>query len=126
MVETFTWCPSPGPVRTRSLRLTEVKYGDGYTHRVTTGINPIQDSWAVLFVGTQTYLNDIDGFLFANAVQGFWWKPPGWPGVTSAPLMTCDEWTLTYTDRQRDGQLLGSLNATFVRQYNIQPGGPMP
>jgi phage-related protein len=114
---TFQWSPIPGAARARRQRMVTVDYGDGYIHRATMGINVEIDSWTVGFAGDQETLEAIDDFITAYAVGGFWWTPPG---RSTAELFVCDEWTVTYSDRNGTG-LLGSITAVFDRVYNIQP-----
>jgi phage-related protein len=120
MAATFdpAWCPAPEVSRERSQRLTEITYGDGYTHRLVIGRNPLNDIWNVTFNGDETLLDAIDLFLVSNSVAGFYWTPPAHVQI----FVTCDSWTLTWRDRARGGgQLLGSISATFRRNYNLQP-----
>jgi phage-related protein len=116
MPATFTWCPAPGVTQTTAPRLYEAKYGDGYTHRLTTGLNPLQQTWNAVFPGTRAALAEIEIFLQDNGVPGFYWAFFG-PDI----LVTCDEWTVTVNDRTRGGELIGTLAATFRRSWNLQP-----
>lgn len=117
MAETFTWCVAPGAHRTRKQRVASSNYGDGYRHRASIGLNINLDSWAIGITADAATLKAVDDFITANAVRGFWWIPPG---AAAAIFVTCDEWALTYSDRNAAG-LVGSISATFDRCYNLQP-----
>ena len=117
MAETFRWCPLLGANRLRRPRIVEAAYGDGYAHRASVGINVLQDQWEVTFAGDEITLAEIDDFLGDNGIPGFWFR-----ALPTAPLIlvVCDEWRLSFSDRN-GGLALGSLSATFRRQYNHQP-----
>ena len=100
------------------LRIDEVKGDDGFNDRRTRGINPTRHSWQLRFPFRNAAEHQaMDAFLLANCRAGFWFTPPF---STKAVLATCDEWTATIIDRTGGGDLLGELQATFVRSFTPQ------
>jgi len=111
---TFTWCPAPGASFKRSPRLIDVRYGDGYAHRVTTGINIFDDTLSSVFNGDVDYVGAIDLFLMQNFLKGFYFEFFG------NIVVTCDSWQVTWTDRGADAKMIGSLQMETRRAYNFQ------
>jgi phage-related protein len=111
----------PGASRSTKLRVDQTDYGDGYTYRLTRGLNPARPSWSIQvpFVGL-TELGTYDAFLVANAARGFWFTPPD---ATADVFVTADEWSASITDRNQT-DVVGTLQATFTRQFNPQPLNP--
>jgi phage-related protein len=113
------WCPQAGAARTTTLAIDQTNYGDGYNHRATRGINPARPAWSLVvpFVGLDE-LNTMDSFLVAYAAIGFWFTPPDGPDDL---FVSCDTWSATIADTNRAKGIVGTLQATFVRQFNPQP-----
>lgn len=117
----WAWCPVAGAIMTGGLVVEESAYGDGFVHRRTRGINPSLTTWQLAFpFRDAAELKTMDDFLMANAVAGFWFKPPT---GAAAIFMTCDEWSSSVQDRTPGGDMLGQLQATFARSFTPQPGG---
>jgi phage-related protein len=116
----WPWCPMFGAVRTVQLAVDQTNYGDGYIHRATRGLNPVRPSWTLSFPFTsQSELHDYDVFLTHHAARGFWFTPPD---MTSDVFVYVDNWSFTVSDK-RAVDILGTLQATFVRCFNAQPLG---
>lgn len=117
----WPWCVMPGASRSSKLRVDQTDYGDGYTYRITRGLNPVISSWniAVPFVGLAE-LATYDAFLQANASRGFWFTPPD---ATADVFVYADEWAATIADRNQ-AEVIGTLQATFTRCFNPQPVSP--
>jgi phage-related protein len=117
----WPWCVMPGAARTTQLRVDQTDYGDGYTYRLTRGLNPARPSWtiAVPFVGLAA-LAAYDSFLVTNATRGFWFTPPD---ATADVFVTADAWSASITDHNKT-DIIGTLQATFTRQFNPQPLNP--
>jgi phage-related protein len=68
MTETFTWTPDYGAQVTRSPRIREAKFGDGYAQRVGDGLNVDLPKWQLNFTGrTMAEIQAIDEFLRTQA-----------------------------------------------------------
>jgi len=115
----WSWCAAPGAARSTALAIDQTNYGDGYNHRATRGINPARPSWTLTFpfVGLDE-LQDFDDFLVANAATGFWFTPPD---SATDLFVSCDTWSATIVDTNQGAGIVGTLQATFVRQFNPQP-----
>ena len=116
----WPWCAQLGASRAVELAVDQTNYGDGYIHRSTRGLNPVRPSWTLNFPFTsQPELQRYDDFLNENAARGFWFTPPD---MTSQVFVYADQWSYTITDKTGTG-IVGTLQATFVRIFNPQPGG---
>lgn len=115
----WPWCAMPGAARSTTLAVDQVNFGDGYNHRATRGLNPARPSWALVFpFTTLDELATFDGFLKANATAGFWTRPPD---SAVDVFVTADAWSATITDKNLASGIVGTLQATFVQQFNPQP-----
>jgi phage-related protein len=120
----WPWCAMPGASRTTQLAVDTVSFGDGYNHRATRGLNPARPSWALTFPFTSLdELGNFDAFLKTNATAGFWMRPPD---SAVDVFVTADSWSATITDRNSGDGLFGTLQTTFVQQFNPQPLPPTP
>ena len=115
----WPWCPMLGAGRDTSLALDQVSFGDGYNHRATRGLNPVRPSWNFSFPFTSLdELTAYDQFLRANALSGFWMRPPD----SAVDLfVTVDKWTAAITEKNAASGIVGTLTATFVQQFNPVP-----
>jgi phage-related protein len=121
----WPFCPMPGHTKDAKLAVDINAFGDGYVHRSTRGLNPVRPAYGVTFAFTSDdEMAQMDTFLQANALQGFYYQPPG----EAAPVyVTADEWTYTIQVKNRDGSgVVGTLAATFNRAFNPQPIQPHP
>jgi phage-related protein len=118
----WPWCVMPGASRTTQLRVDQTDYGDGYTYRLTRGLNPARPSWSVQvpFVGL-AQLKAYDDFLLANAARGFWFTPPD---SDVDVFVYADQWSSNVTDKNKSQGKVGTLQATFTRCFNPQPANP--
>ena len=115
----WPWCPMPGAARSTALAVDTVALGDGYIHRATRGLNPSRPSWALSFPFTSLIeLQAYDNFLVANATAGFWMRPPD---SSADVFVTVDTWSSTIVDKNLNGGIVGTLQATFARCFNPQP-----
>lgn len=115
----WQWCAMPGASRATQLAIDQTNYGDGYNHRITRGLNPARPAWSLAFpfVGLAE-LQAFDAFLVAYAAIGFWFTPPD--GTTDL-FVSCDTWSANIVERNNAAGIVGTLQATFVRQFNPQP-----
>lgn len=69
-------------------RVLEARFGDGYSQRVSDGLNTIMESWSLSFQNRSIVdINLIKTFLeFKNGVQSFSWDPPGQVAATSKAI----------------------------------------
>ncbi|WLS77361.1 phage tail protein [Erwinia pyri] len=111
MPETFTWSPQKGFTASRAPNVAVVKLGDGYEQRQTKGINPLMDSYSLIFIGVDglcgrpNYAKQAESFLKARmAVDSFYWTPSD-TGIRA--LFVCRSWSLKKTGGQYE------LTATF-------------
>lgn len=118
----FGWCAMPGAARSTSLSVDQTNYGDGYNHRATRGLNPARPQWSLQFpFASADELQTLDAFLVAYSARGFWMRPPD---SATDVFVTVDSWSATITDKNLNSGIIGTLQATFVRQFNPQPTNP--
>ena len=118
----WPWCAMPGAARSTTLAVDIVNLGDGYVHRATRGLNPARPSWALVFPFTSLdELSALDAFLKTNATAGFYMRPPD---SAVDVFVTADSWSATITDKNLTGGIVGTLQSTFVQQFNPQPVNP--
>jgi phage-related protein len=118
----WPWCPMPGAARNTTLAVDIVALGDGYVHRATRGLNPARPSWSLAFPFTSLdELATFDAFLKANATRGFYMRPPD---SAVDVFVTADSWSASITDRNAASGIVGTLQSTFVQQFNPQPINP--
>ncbi|EON1479226.1 phage tail protein [Escherichia coli] len=112
MPEVFRWTPQRSYSVSSEPNVSVIKLGDGYEQRQMKGINPLLDSYTLIFKGTSARCGDagnvalqVDAFLRARcAVEAFYWTPST-DGVQR--LFVCRKWSIT-----KDGPVC-TLNATF-------------
>lgn len=113
MAYTFTWVPSKSFSKTNKPRVLTAQFGDGYSQRVSNGINPIVREWSVSFSGrTLKETNLIETFLTnRKGVEGFLWTPPG---DTTTYSVVCPEWSRTY-----DSHISATIQARFIQIFDV-------
>jgi phage-related protein len=78
---TFTWVPAYEPQRTVKAGVITTQFGDGYSQRVSQGLNSVAESWQLTFTRLKTEVAQIEAFLRARSgVESFEWLTPD--GVT--------------------------------------------
>lgn len=116
----FTWQCDRNRSSTSILDISEVKFGDGYSHRALKSINPLNQTFDVSFKNRP--LNVINSIIAFFEERGgylpFNWidpgaVPKGCPTGTEALKVICNSWTTTVPVEGYQ-----SLNATFTRVYN--------
>ena len=117
------WCPMPGPTRTNTLKVETVVLGDGYTYRLTRGLNPVGSTLTYAFPFEDVdHLTEMDAFLKQHGARGFAFTPPE---ADDPIFVCCNAWSATLTDRTgTSGEMVGQLTSTFERRFNLQPGNP--
>lgn len=112
----WTWCPMPGSGQSAKIMVDSSPLGDGYVERVTRGLNPVRPSFNLRFAWTTpAELKAMKDFMKTYGVAGFYYRPPE---EEANVLVTVDEWSVTYIDRNRDG-IMGMINVTFQQQFNL-------
>ena len=111
MAETFIWAIDDGPQSTTRFRVTKTALGDGYTQRVSEGLNNRVRRWPVTITGSWAELDEIEDFILRHeGYISFNWTPPG-PNATPG-LWLIEE----YSFMPRSGEQ-GTINATFVEEF---------
>ena len=76
-IETFTYDPLTEPVGTKTFRVLEAKFGDGYAQTAADGINNSMQSWPLTFQGYAKEITPIKQFLDRHqGWKAFRWTPP--------------------------------------------------
>ena len=77
MAEVFTWSPRVGSSGDDQTDTLESKFGNGYSQRLSVGINNVAGSYAVSFTGNATYIKAIRYFFKRHkGANHFLWTPP--------------------------------------------------
>ncbi|WP_122543987.1 phage tail protein [Pseudomonas viridiflava] len=99
MTEIFTWSPRTSSSGDTQPNILESRFGNGYSQRLSVGINNLASSWAVSFTGTEIYLKPIqDFFIRHKGAQHFLWTPPL---SEQGTFITAGGWQLQPHGRQR-------------------------
>lgn len=74
----FTYQPSYSTDVTDEYSIDRAEYGDGYVLIAPGGINPVKESWRLVFENIKLVDGEaIRSFLKGKAGQTFTWTPPG-------------------------------------------------
>ena len=113
MAYTFTWIPSKSITKSIKPRVLTAQFGDGYSQRISNGINYITREWSISFNSKSiTDANNIENFLAARkGAEGFLWNPPG---ETTTYSVICPERSRTY-----DSHISASIQAKFVQIFDV-------
>lgn len=77
MTEVFTWSPRVGSSGDVQANVLTSQYNNGYSQRLSVGINNLAGSYQVSFTGTEAYLAPILAFFVRHkGATSFLWKPP--------------------------------------------------
>jgi len=102
--------------RTATPRVQVAKFGDGYEQRLSTGINPLQESYDVGFTNrSRTEADDIIAFFESKkgATNFSFTIPDTNSGGNERTIkVVCDNWSLSYINAEAS-----SVSATFRRVY---------
>lgn len=104
---TFTWAADFGAARKSEPKIRSVKFGDGYEHRLSFGLNTNLKIWTLQFrARSNTEANQIEAFLDAReGVEFFDWTPPS---GESGKKWICRSWS-----RQLDAYNLNTISTEF-------------
>lgn len=92
--------------------IREAKFGDGYSQRVTFGLNQNPKTWPITWANiSNSDASQIEEFLDARAVdcQSFTWTPPD--GATAYKWI-CKKWSKKMLSYNRN-----MVTATFMQVY---------
>lgn len=107
----FTYVPDKGFNKQTTPRVLTTQFGDGYAHRIASGINSIDTTWDVQF--SSRSLVDaaaIIAFFEAEAGVGFFqWTPPD---EATQYKVICPNWSLVY-----ESPISRSISTKFIRVY---------
>lgn len=106
----FQFVPDWNAQSNVTANISKVQFGDGYVQRQAKGMNPLVISWNLTFNNrTDAEIAAIVEFFEERfGVTAFTWIPPGGTLVK----WTCSRWTPV-----KMGDNVGSISATFERQY---------
>lgn len=111
MTEEFIWCPLLGASGDADTDILESKFGNGYSQRLSVGINNVSDSWPVSFMGDAKYIVPIrDFFVRHKGANHFFWEPPL---QARGSYITTGGWKL-----QPLGGGLYTISTTFQQVFN--------
>lgn len=99
MPEEFTWSPRVGAAGDTQADVLTSQYGNGYSQRLSVGINNLATSHTVSFTGTEAYLKPIlDFFVRHKGATSFLWTPPM---QEQGRFVTSGGWQTTSHGRKR-------------------------
>jgi phage-related protein len=103
--------PTYGAQKTSQPRVRQVQFGDGYSQRISFGLNQNPKQWSLTWEVTETDADTIETFLDARAVDGdsFTWTPPD--SATSYKWI-CYQWNKTVPYYSR-----ATITATFTQVF---------
>lgn len=92
-------------------KIRTVKFGDGYSQRLTFGLNQNPKVWSPEFILRPADADIVEAFLDARALDGesFDWTPPG----SAAPL----KWICPSWEREVLGPNSCRLQTTFTQVF---------
>lgn len=77
MSEVFTWLPEKDTTGDDATDILASQFNNGYSQRMSVGINNISTSWPVTFMGKSAYIVPIrDFFVRHKGANHFLWTPP--------------------------------------------------
>lgn len=102
--------PTYGAQKTSQPSVRKVQFSDGYSQRLTFGLNQNPKTWSLTWEVSETDADTIEAFLDTCAgVQSFTWTPPD---TTTAYKWICEQWnkTISYANR-------ATITATFIQVF---------
>ena len=102
--------PTYGAQKTNQPKVRQVQFGDGYSQRLTVGLNQNPKSWSLTWEVSESNADTIETFLDARAAQeSFDWTAPGEAGSSK---YVCAEWSksIPYLNR-------ATVQATFMQVF---------
>lgn len=111
MAEVFTWSPRVGSSGDDQPEILESQFGNGYSQRLSVGINNVAGTYAVSFTGNEAYIKPIKEFFKRHkGANHFLWTPPL---EDQGAYVTAGGWQL-----QTHGNKKYTLSTTFQQVFN--------
>lgn len=109
---TFTWTPDFDLPKESKPNIYESKFGDGYSQRISMGLNSNPKTYPLQFKHrSNTERDQIEAFLDARrGTEAFDWTPP-WG---SAGKFICSEWKVIYSNFNNN-----QITATFMQVFEF-------
>ena len=102
--------PTYGAQKTSQPAVRKVQFGDGYSQRLTVGLNQNPKSWSLTWEVSEANADTIENFLDARGgAESFDWTPPD---TATSYKWICGEWTKTIPYLNR-----ATITATFVQVF---------
>ena len=102
--------PTYGAQKTSQPAVRKVQFGDGYSQRLTFGLNQNPKSWSLTWEVSEANADTIEDFLDARGgAESFDWTPPD---TATSYKWICGEWTKTIPYLNR-----ATITATFVQVF---------
>jgi phage-related protein len=103
--------PTYGAQKTSQPKVRQVQFGDGYSQRLTVGLNQDPKVWSLTWEVSETDSDTIETFLNARAADGasFDWTPPD---EATAYKWICYDWSksIPYLNR-------ATIQASFTQVF---------
>lgn len=111
MAEVFTWSPRVGSSGDDQPNVLSSGFGNGYSQRLSVGVNNVAGSYAVSFTGNGAYIKPIKAFFVRHrGANHFLWTPPL---ELQGAFITTGGWQL-----QTHGKTKYTLSTTFQQVFN--------
>ena len=111
MAEVFNWSPRVGSSGDDQPDVLESKFGNGYSQRLSVGINNVAGAYTVSFTGGEAYIKPIREFFKRHkGANHFLWTPPL---EVQGAFITTGGWQL-----QTHGNKKYTLSTTFEQVFN--------
>lgn len=108
----WVWVESPGTAVEDEPRVRSSRFGDGYEQRAPDGLNPLAQSWPLVFSGVDNAVaDDMVAFLRAHGGAEAFDYTPLWE--TQPVRVICRKWRRTHSATWGESD----LSATFERVY---------
>ena len=102
--------PTYGAQKTSQPAVRKVQFGDGYSQRLTVGLNQNPKSWSLTWEVSEANADTIENFLDARGgAESFDWTPPD---TATSYKWICGEWTKTIPYLNR-----ATITASFIQVF---------
>jgi phage-related protein len=102
--------PTYGAQKSSQPAVRKVQFGDGYSQRLTFGLNQNPKSWSLTWEVSEANADTIEDFLDARGgAESFDWTPPD---TATSYKWICEQWTKTIPYLNR-----ASITATFTQVF---------
>jgi phage-related protein len=102
--------PTYGAQKSSQPAVRKVQFGDGYSQRLTFGLNQNPKSWSLTWEVSEANADTIEDFLDARGgTESFDWTPPD---TATSYKWICEQWTKTIPYLNR-----ATISATFMQVF---------